>query len=125
MELAAFCLVLLVFVSVVGLLVEAAYRAAASSFSLLRQRKGTKRKATLLPPTLRSATGHLPCAPQAGQPQTRLLCRLKQRVWLLPSGAVRGRRGQKGTGDTWRCGLEKGSALMDSFKPNPVLPLVY
>jgi len=61
----------------------AAYRAAATYFPLLAQRKVSKGKSTLLPPTLRSAPGH---------PQTRLLRRLKQRVWLLPSGAVRGRR---------------------------------
>ena len=61
----------------------------ATYFLLLRQMKVSKEKATLLPVSLRYATGNLRCSPQPGQPQTRLLRRLKQRVWLLPSGAVR------------------------------------
>ncbi|MDH1604407.1 hypothetical protein N5J23_01050, partial [Comamonas aquatica] len=49
---AFFCLVLLVCVFVVGLLVEAAYRAAATDFLLLRQKKVSKEKATLLSASL-------------------------------------------------------------------------
>src|SRR6478752_3852807 len=43
----------------------------ATSFSLLRQRKGSKRKATLLWASLRCATGNLRCSLFVGSAQTR------------------------------------------------------
>lgn len=61
----------------------------ATYFPLLAQRKVSKEKATLLPVSLRYAPDNLRCSPQPGQPQTRPLRSLKQRVWLFPAEAVR------------------------------------
>ena len=56
-------------------------RPAATHFSLLRQKKVSKEKATLLSATLRFATGSLRYSLQAGSAQTRL--RLIQRAALI------------------------------------------
>ncbi len=58
---------------------------AATHFSLLRQRKVSKRKATRLSGSLRFATGNLRCAPKAGVRPNSLHCvALKQCAALIP-----------------------------------------
>jgi len=48
--------------AVARLIVEAACRAVATNFLLLRQKKVSKEKATLLPVSLRGAKGNLRCS---------------------------------------------------------------
>ena len=65
----------------VGLSFGAGVARQATHFSLLRQRKVSKRKATLVPASLRFATGNLRCSVQPGSKTTRL--RLKQVFALI------------------------------------------
>jgi hypothetical protein len=75
---------------------------AATHFSLLRQRKVSKRKATRLPGSLRFASGNLRCPKKTGVGANSLHCvALKQRAALIPffrgiAGPVR--TGQSGSG---------------------------
>ena len=58
---------------------------AATHFSLLRQRKVSKRKATRLPGSLRFASGNLRCPKKTGVGANSLRCAaLKQRAALIP-----------------------------------------
>jgi hypothetical protein len=80
----------------VGLSAGAGVARQATHFSLLRQRKVSKRKATLVPASLRCATGNLRCSVQPGSKTTRL--RLKQ-VFALIRLNLRSSAHPQGVGD--------------------------
>src|SRR5437867_6840589 len=107
----------------VALCEQAGGSPAASNFSLLRQRKVTKRKATLLSATLRCATGTLRCSVQPG---SRSNSPAAQTIAIPdPSGPALLGADRRGWGNKYQQPNSAERALRvllpdpDFFSPNP------
>jgi hypothetical protein len=96
-------------------------RPAATYFSLLRQRKVGKRKATRLSGSLRFASGNLRCPEKTGVGANSLHCvTLKQRAALIPF--FRGITGPDRTG--WEREKKPNSQTAERRFPNHELLLI-